>query len=46
MLIISVKYNENKRWKRKTKSKDKENKEVVQATVKLWELNNILVHLS
>ena len=55
MLIISVRGNENSRWKRnakttikKTKQTDKDRKEEAGtgSIVKEWELNDFFVHLS
>ena len=53
MPIIRVKDNENNRWKRNAKTKNKtkkikteSNKGEMEAIVKGWELNEFLVHLS
>ena len=58
MTIISVRENENSRWKRNTKnnnsnkknktktSKDRKEKGGTKAVVKGWELNDFVVHLS
>ena len=43
--IISVRDNKNNKWKRKIKSKPERNKEVTQAIVKVWELNDFVVRL-
>ena len=48
MLIISVKDDENNRWKRITRKKTKTegNRGVTQVMVKRWELNNFVVRLN
>ena len=47
MLIISVRHNENKRWKRKwKKGKTIGNIGVRQAIAKVWERNDFVVRLS
>ena len=51
MLIISVRDNENNRWKKNAKIKQKTNKDRkrqrgAEAIVKGWELNDSVVHLS
>ena len=51
MSIISVKDNENSRWKRNVKKQQKTNKDrkkqwTTEAIVKEWELNDFVVHLS
>ena len=40
MPIITVRYNENNRWKTKAKNKIEKNKSAMQAIVKVWELND------
>ena len=42
MPIISVRDNENKRWKRKARNKDRKEKGLTQAMVKVWELNGLV----
>ena len=51
MLIISIRDNENSRWKRNTKKnkntkKDRKEQGGTEAIVKGWELNDFVVHLS
>ena len=46
MPIISIRYSENYRWKRKEKKQTERNKGVAQAIVKVWELNDSAVRLS
>ena len=51
MLIISVRDNENFRWKGKAKdnkktSKYRKEQGITEAIVKRWELNDFVVHLS
>ena len=51
MLIISVRDDENKRWKRNAKknkqvNKDEKEGEGTEAIVKGWQLNEFVVHLS
>ena len=49
MLIISVRNNENNRRKRNThtqKNKDRKEQGETEAIVKMWELNDFVVHLS
>ena len=46
MLIISVRDNENIRWKREAKKQKERRKGVAQVTVKVWELNGFVAHLS
>ena len=52
MPIISVRGNENKRWKRNAKKKQKkskiktENNKGAEALVKGWELNDFVMRLS
>ena len=45
MLIMNVRHNGNKRWKRK-KTKAERSKGVAQAIVKVWELNGFVACLS
>ena len=50
MPIISVRDNENSRWKRNAKktqpNKDRKERGGTEAIVKGWELHNFVVHLS
>ena len=50
MPIISVRDNESNRWKRKANNKDRKEQRgalvKTQALVKVWELNDFVVHLS
>ena len=50
MLIISVRDNENNRWKRRAKknkqTKAERNKGVMQGIVKVWELNDFVLRLN
>ena len=47
MLIISARDDENNRWKIETKkAKAERKKPVMQAIVKVWELNDFAVRLS
>ena len=52
MLIISIRDNENSRWKRNTKKQQKKNRQKqkgargTEAIVKGWELNDFVGHLS
>ena len=52
MSIINVRDNENKRWKRNQKEKNKWTKKYrnekggTEAIVKVWELSDVVVHLS
>ena len=54
MPIISVRVNENNRWKRKAKKPQQTNKQIqkkqggtgTEAIVKVWKLNDFVVHLS
>ena len=50
MAIISIRGNENNRWKRNThtnkKSKDRKEQGETEAIVEGWELNDFVVHIS
>ena len=46
MPMISDRDNENNRWKRKRKTKTESNSGVMQAIVKVWELNYFVFRLS
>ena len=46
MPMISDRDNENNRWKGKRKTKTESNSEVMQAILKVWELNHFVFRLS